>query len=209
MGGKHGTVCIIPVPVVLREELVLLCSQSVRLLPGFPPASILSTYSEFLSPLPCCVAYCCHSLHFRGGSIVPKIGQFRTCLQERGATDAYSSCRDVTGLWPTVPDAMKKGTKPTAGRCKMICLCVPSTSSPCVHTDHLESVMPARLCGVTAAVFNHSGSSIPSRSCPHCWEHSRRAGPSSFIMQPWKSLFQHGCRRAGRAGCLHLLWSLL
>lgn len=120
--------------------------QGFLLHPSSPP-------SLLLSPLQCHVAYCCHSLCFRGGSIVPKMGQFRICSQERGATDAYGSCRNVTGLWPTVPDAPKEGTKPTAGKCKMICPCVPLMSFPCVHRDHLESVMPAHLCGVTVAVF--------------------------------------------------------
>lgn len=98
-------------------------------------------------------AYCCHSLCSRGGSIVPKTGQFRICLLKRGVTDACGSCRNVTGLWPTVPDAPKEGTEPTAGKCNMICPCVPSKCFPRVHRDHLESVMPAHMCGVTVAVL--------------------------------------------------------
>lgn len=133
--------------------------QGFLLHPSSPP-------SLLLSPLRCHVAYCCHSLRFRGGSIVLKMGQFRICVQERSATDACSSCRNVTGLWPTVPEALKNGTKPTAGKCKMICPCVPSKSFPCVHRDHLESVMPARICGVTVAVLKPAGVGAVSLADP-------------------------------------------
>lgn len=74
------------------------------------------------------------------------------CSQEKDATDAYGSCRNVTGLWPTVPDAPKEGTKPRAGECEMICPCVPSKCFPCVR-DPLESVMPAHVCRVAVAVL--------------------------------------------------------
>lgn len=188
-------VWIIPVP--FERKLVLLCSLQGFLLHPSSPHSLL------LSPLQCHVAYCCHSLCFRGGPIVPRMGQFRICSQERGATDARGSCRNVTGLWPTVPDTLKEGIKPTAAGCKMIC---PVSPQSAFHVS-TESLLPAHMWGDSGSAQTSCG--IPSRCCPQCWEHSRSTGPSSSLVQPWKSSFQHGHRRARRAGCPHLLWSLL
>lgn len=113
--------------------------QGFLLLPSSPPSLLLSS-------LQCHVAYCCHCLCFGAGSIVPRMGQLRICSQERGATDAYGSCRNVTGLCQML---QRKVPNPEQANVRYLPLCPLKVLSVCPRSPRVSDTCT----GVTVAVL--------------------------------------------------------